>query len=132
MALAEDNNMLEELASAAADPAFGHGILPWTTINRSGGLGAHGLDESHHGGTEDRVPIEDEMPGRGVERERLTQLLDHLGRRGIGRDVEVHTTSSAMLDDEQQPLLEALPAAGVVREPLPESLTGSKRPPPAV
>ena len=26
MALAEDNNILDELASAAADPAFGHGI----------------------------------------------------------------------------------------------------------
>jgi hypothetical protein len=26
MALREDNNMLEELASATADPAFGHGI----------------------------------------------------------------------------------------------------------
>ena len=58
MALADDNNMLEEFASTAADPAFGHGILSRTTISRSGGLGAHGFDEAHHGGTEDRVAVE--------------------------------------------------------------------------
>ena len=58
MALPEDNNVLEQLVPAATDPAFSHVILPRTTISRSGGLGAYGLDESHHGGTEDRVPVE--------------------------------------------------------------------------
>ena len=58
MALPEDGNVIKQLAPAAADPAFGHGILPRTTISGSGRLGAHGLDESHHGGTEDRVPVE--------------------------------------------------------------------------
>ena len=101
MALAEDNSVLEELASAAADPAFGHRILPRTTISRSGRLDAHGLGGSHHGGTEDRVLIEDEMPGRGVVRERLAQLLDYPGGRRIRGDVEVHDSSSPMLDNEQ-------------------------------
>ena len=62
MVLPEDDNVLEELAPAAADPAFGHGILPRTTLSRSGRLGAQGPHESHHGGTEDRVPVEYEMP----------------------------------------------------------------------
>ncbi len=30
MALPEDNNVLEQLAPAAADPAFSHGILVWS------------------------------------------------------------------------------------------------------
>ena len=38
MALPEDNNVLEQLAPAAADPAFSHRILPRATISRSGGL----------------------------------------------------------------------------------------------
>ena len=101
MALPEDNNVLEQLAPATADPAFSHGILPWTTIGRSGGLGAHSPHESHHGGTEDRVPIEYKVPWRGVVRERLAQLLDHPGRCGIGRDIEMKDASSAVLDDEQ-------------------------------
>ncbi len=81
MALPDDDDVIKQLAPAAADPAFGHGILPRTTISRSGRLGAHRPHESHHGGTEDRVPTEYEyeMPWRAVVRERLAPLLDHLG-----------------------------------------------------
>ena len=71
MVPAEDDNVLEQLAPAAANPAFSHGILPRTTISRSGGLGAHSPHESHHGGTEDSVPIEYKVPWRGIVRERL-------------------------------------------------------------
>ena len=58
VAFAEDHDVLEEFAPAAADPAFGHRILPRTPVRRSGGFGAHGLHESHDRRTEDRVPIE--------------------------------------------------------------------------
>lgn len=93
--------MVEQISSAATDPSLRDAILPRTTISRSGGLGAHSPPESHHGGTEDRIPIEYKVPWRGVVRERLAQLLDHPGRCGIGRDIEMNDTSSTMLDDEQ-------------------------------
>ncbi len=80
MALAEDDNVLKELAPTASYPAFGHRILPRATIGRSDRLGAYGLHEAHDGGTENRVAVEYQMPRRGVVRERLAQLLDPAGR----------------------------------------------------
>ena len=53
MALAKDDDMLEKLPPATTDPSVCHWILPRTPVRRSGGFGAHGLHESHHGRTED-------------------------------------------------------------------------------
>jgi hypothetical protein len=101
MVFVENHYLLEELPPTAADPAFGHQILPRTPVRRSRRFGVHGLHESHHRRTEYRVLIEYEILRRGVVRERLAQLLDYPGGRGIGCDVEVHDWSLAMLDNKQ-------------------------------
>jgi hypothetical protein len=69
--VAEDDDMLEQFALTAPDPALGEWILPGAPIARAHGLGAQRLHESHHSGAEDGVPVEDEMLRRGVERERF-------------------------------------------------------------
>ena len=67
----KDDHMVEQFSSAATDPSLRDAILPGTTISRSGGLGAHSPHESHHGGTDDSVPIEYKVPWWSVVRERL-------------------------------------------------------------
>ena len=99
MALAKNDDVVEKLAPTTTDPAFRDWILPRTPIYRSGRLGAHGLHDSRHRRKEDRVPIEYEVLRCSVVRERLAQLLDYPGGHRIRGDVEVHDSSSAMLDN---------------------------------
>ena len=61
VALAEYDHVIEELAAAPADPAFGHRILPGTSIGGAAGPRAHRPDEPDHGSAEDRVAVEDEV-----------------------------------------------------------------------
>ena len=49
VALVEDDNVIEELAAAPANPAFGHRILPGAAIGDTARLRAHRLDEPNHG-----------------------------------------------------------------------------------
>jgi len=51
-------------------------------------------------GREDRIPIEDQVPRRRVERERLAELLDDPRRRGVLGRLEPNDASSAMRDHE--------------------------------
>jgi len=95
VAFAEYHDMLEELVPAAADPAFGDRVLPRTPVRRSGGFGAHGLHESHHRRTEDRVPIEQAMPRRAVVGERLAQLLDHPDQETCSATQKARSTLSS-------------------------------------
>jgi hypothetical protein len=72
MTLAEDHDVLEELSTAAADPALGGSVLPRTAVGDPNRLGAHGLDELDHGGAEYRVAVEEEVSRRRVVEKRLT------------------------------------------------------------
>jgi hypothetical protein len=90
MVLSEDDNVPKELAPTASYPPFGHRFLPRATIGRFDRVGAHGLDKTHDGGTEDRVAVEYQLPWRSVLRQRFAQLLDHRCRPRAGRDVKVH------------------------------------------
>ena len=48
MALAEDNDVLEELATAISDPALSRSVLPRTAIGDANRLCAHGPYELDH------------------------------------------------------------------------------------
>ena len=100
VALAEYDDVIEELAAAPADPAFGHRILPGTSIGDTARLRAHRLDELNHGCAEDRVAVEDQMPRRSFEGEGFSQLLDDPGGGGVEGGVEVKDPSSVVVDDE--------------------------------
>jgi len=66
VALVEHDHVIEEFAAAPADPAFGHRILPGTSIGDAARLRAHRLDEPNYGCAEDGVAVEDQMPRRDV------------------------------------------------------------------
>ena len=100
MPLAEDHDMLEQLSTTTQDPALGDSVLPGTPIRGTNGIDAECSDELDDAPAEDGVTVEDEIPRRGVVRERLTELLHHPGRRRMERGVEVNDMSTLMLDDE--------------------------------
>ena len=55
MALAENHNVLQELAPTAADPALGRAVLPRAAIRGANRLCAHGPYELDDRRAEDRV-----------------------------------------------------------------------------
>ena len=57
MALAEDNDMLENLAAAAPDPTLGGPILPWAAKGCAHWLCTHCFDEPDDRGAENRVAV---------------------------------------------------------------------------
>lgn len=72
MALAENHNVLEELAPAAADPSFGGPVLPRAAVGGANRLRAHRFDEPDHGSAEDGVSVADEISRRRIVGKRLT------------------------------------------------------------
>ena len=61
MTLAQNYDVLEELAPTAADPALGGSILPRAAIRGANRLCAHGPSELDDRRAEDRVAVEDEV-----------------------------------------------------------------------
>ena len=98
---AKDDHMVEEFSPGSQDSAFGVGILPGRPVRCPAWAGADRLDELNHRDAEDGVPVEDEDPRRGVEREGLAQLLDHpLGGRVVGCG-ELQDVSPSVVDDKE-------------------------------
>ena len=83
MTVVEDDDMVEELATDAADPTFGDAVLPRAPW---GGAGRPRAERSHHRNDlvgERAVAVEHEVTRSGVERERLAQLLCNPRRLGV-------------------------------------------------
>src|SRR5258705_7745183 len=100
VAVVEDDDVVEELAADAADPAFGDAVLPWAPGSRTGRLRAEGLHGRDDVGGERAVAVEDEVTRGGVERERLAQLLHDPRRVALVGHLEVTDPSSAVFDHE--------------------------------
>jgi hypothetical protein len=98
--LSEHDDVVEQFATDAADPALGDAVLPGTAVGGPRRLDAEGLHRRDDGRREDRVPIEDQVARGGVEGERLAELLDHPRRRRVVGDGEPKEASSTMLDRE--------------------------------
>jgi len=101
MALAQNYDVIEELAPTAADPALGGTVLPRATIRGANRLRAHGPYELDDRLAEDRVAVKDEVSRRRVVGKRLTQLLHHPSGRRMERGVEVNDMPTAVVDDEE-------------------------------
>ena len=100
MSLSQHDDVIEQFATDAADPALSDAVLPGTAVGGPRRLDAEGLHRRDDGRREGRVPIEDQVARGGVERERLAELLDHPRRRGVVGDGEPKEASSTMLDRE--------------------------------
>ena len=64
MRLVDGNHVIQELATAAADPALGHPVLPRTTNGRPNRLDVHGANRGGHFGAVLGVVIQNEKLGR--------------------------------------------------------------------
>ena len=69
MVFVEYDYMVQQLASAAADPALCHAILPRAPIECPYGANAKGFDRANDLLAEDRVAVEDQILGRSLKRE---------------------------------------------------------------
>ena len=75
MALVQGDDVVEQIAPAAAHPAFRDAVLPRAPESRPRRLGAEGFHRRDDVRGEDGVPIEDEVPRRRVEGERPIQFV---------------------------------------------------------
>ncbi len=100
VALAPNDNVIEELAPAPTNPPLSHRILPGTAKGGSARSCGHRLDGRDHVPAEDQVTVEDQILRRGIERERFSQLLDDPGGGRVEGGVEVMDPSSVVVDDE--------------------------------
>ena len=95
------DDMVENLAAAASDPAFRSPVLPRCLNTRALRSEARRLQEGNHIRIEFRVVVEDGITIRTSLGKRFTQLLHHpLGSR-MTSDVEVQNPTSTMLDYEE-------------------------------
>ena len=76
MAFIQDDHMVEQIASAVANPSLGNAVLPWTSITRPLGLDAKHLHCVDQFLIELRAAIKDKITRCGVVRKCLAQLLN--------------------------------------------------------
>ena len=94
MFLVEDNDVVEDISPATADPAFCHAILPRATVRYSNRFHAKGNDCIIHARVENLVPIMNQIPANGFLWKRLAKLLHHPARGWVFGDIRVQDFSS--------------------------------------
>ena len=95
------DNMVEDLAPAAANPSLGGSISPGCLYARSFWLKTGGLQESNHVGVEDRITIQNRVTVRSRLGQGFAQLLHDPIGRWMRRGIEVQDSAAAVLDDEE-------------------------------
>jgi len=97
----EHNHLIQQLSSAAFDPAFGNSILPWTSWTYAYGFDATGFEQISHFSAKLAVTIENHVTiGTGFS-ERLPQLLHNPSACRVFGQIEMKDPSPAVLDDEE-------------------------------
>ena len=101
MALVQGDDVVEQLAPAAAHPALRNPVLPRASEGSLDRSDAHGLKGFRNFQPVLRVTIQDEEPGCRLVRKRLSQLLHDPATGGMMGDVEMEKASPIMTDDEE-------------------------------
>jgi hypothetical protein len=99
--LIENNHMIEQISSTAADPAFRDAILPRASETGSFGFDAEALHGSGDIFIEIRGPVENQIPRRGIVGECFPQLLcDPSATRTVG-DSPMKNAPPVMRNNEE-------------------------------
>jgi hypothetical protein len=93
-ALVQHNDVIEALASEAANQALNERILPGTTRRRQHYFDAHLLHGTPRIGSVNGITIPDDEARRGVPRPRFAELLSGPRRGGVRRDIHVDNAAS--------------------------------------
>ena len=101
MPLIQNNYMVKHIASAVADPALGHAVLPRTAEAGSLRLNAEALDSVDHFLIEIGSAIKDQIAERGIVGKCLAQLLGNSRAGRTPGDIAVKDSSPIMCDNEK-------------------------------
>ena len=96
--LAENDQVIQELAPTGSHPSLGERVLPGTAVRRADGFNTQVPDRGCDVGGEDRVAVVDEKGKGDLRGESLPQRLDPPAGRGTRRDVEVDQQSPIVVD----------------------------------
>jgi hypothetical protein len=99
--LIQHDHMVEQIASATADEALGDAVLLRASEGRSLGLDPKALHCVNHIATEVCAAIKDQVSGRGIKRECLTQLMNHPGARRVLCHIEVKDVPPVVRNHEE-------------------------------
>ena len=101
MTLVQGDDVVQQLTSAAANPAFRNTVLPGALDGGLEASSAHGANRRGNLQTVFRVVIEDEKLGCRLVRKRFPQLLHNPGAGRMACDIEVQDASAVMTDNEE-------------------------------
>src|SRR6185437_9202814 len=101
MSLVERDYMVEQVSPTSLNPALRYSILPRTLARRLASSDVHRPDGHRNFQAILLIAIEDQKVGSGLERERLSQLLDNPHACWMLRDVEVQDAPAVMPNNEQ-------------------------------
>ena len=101
MAFIDGNDVIQQVAAAAADPALRDAILPGAFEGSLNRIYLQGLNGCRDLQSVLCITIEDEKAGSRIKRKRLSQLLDDPQARRMLGDVEVQDAPAVMGDDEK-------------------------------
>jgi hypothetical protein len=101
MSLIQGDDLIEQLAPAAADPALRDSILPRALDGGSHADHLHGLNRSRDRQSILCVVIQDEELGRGLIRKCFAQLLDDPTASRMLSHIEMQDASTVVADDEE-------------------------------
>lgn len=101
MPFVQNDHMIQQISSAAPDPALCNAVLPRTTESGAHWQAAHFFHERHHIVSELGITVEQQaFMGRGIG-PRFPHLLHDPKCRGISRNVETQNPAAVMPDDEE-------------------------------
>ena len=101
MFLVPRDDMIQDLATAAPDPALADTVLPWRLYAGSFGLQPGCLQEGSDSGIERRISVKDGVSiGAGLG-EGFPQLLNYPLHSRMAGDVAMQDPASAVLHDEK-------------------------------
>src|SRR5262249_1684453 len=100
MTFVEYDDVVEQLSAYTSDPALRDSILPRAAVCSPRRFDAERRHRRYDLRGENRIAVEDQMPRRRLEPERLPQLLDDPRRCRLVGDVEVEDATTRMIDCE--------------------------------
>jgi hypothetical protein len=95
------DDVIQQITTTAAYPAFCNSILPGTPDRSANTLDSHGPNRRRDLHSILGVPIEDKKLGSGLIWKGFSQLLDNPQASRMLGDVEVQDASTAVADDEE-------------------------------
>ena len=101
MAFIEGDDVVQQVASAAAHPALGDAILPGTCEGSANGMDIQGANSDRDFQPVLGIAIEEQKPGSGIKGKSFPQLLDDPQACGVFGDVEVQNPSAVVADEEE-------------------------------